>query len=246
MSSIHISPVKGGSESHNLRQKEMPHVREDLKHLNSHFYEKSIADCRAEAEHRCKELTGRSMQAKATPIREGVLLIDKHHTADDLKRLAIRIEKEFGVKTIQGYCHKDEGHYHKDTREWKPNHHAHMVFDWTNHQTGKSIKLNREDMSRFQDVVAQELKLERGKSSSIKHVNALAFRNMKEQKELEERHGKDQALKSVGEIKQEGQLYEANLKYLKEKGEDLSKEVQKVERKLEQKRQQSRDFGFEM
>ena len=83
------------------------------------------------------------MQAKATPIREAVLLIKENHSVADLKNLGDQLQERFGIKTIQAYCHKDEGHYDKKTNEWKPNLHGHMVFDWTDHNTGKSIKLDQ-------------------------------------------------------------------------------------------------------
>jgi hypothetical protein len=183
-SSIHIIPVKSGSEKHNQREKELSYVRSDLSHLNSSFVMRSISEAKQFAEKNCKEKTGRSMQAKATPIREGVLLIGQHHTADDLKKLGSLIEEKFGIKTIQGYCHKDEGHYDKITQEWKPNYHAHMVFDWTDHNTGKSIKMSRDDMSELQSLVANSLGLERGVSSSKEHLNAIQYKSQQEQKDL--------------------------------------------------------------
>jgi len=188
-SSIHIVPVKAGSEKHNQREKELSYVRSDLSHLNTSFVVKSITEAKQFAERNAKEKTGRTMQAKATPIREGVLLIGQHHTAGDLKKLAGRIEEKFGIKTIQGYCHKDEGHHDKVTGEWKPNYHAHMVFDWTDHATGKSIKMSRDDMAELQTVVAQELNLERGISSSKEHLNAIQYKSQQEQKDLQMVHG---------------------------------------------------------
>lgn len=184
-SSIHIQPVKFGSEQHNNREKKLDYVREDLSYLNSSFKIQNIDEAKVFAEKNCKEKTGRSMQVKATPIREGVLLIERYHTEKDLKKLAEKLEERFGIKTIQGYCHKDEGHYDKITNEWKPNYHAHMVFDWTDHVTGKSLKLNREDMAELQTIVAQELGLERGHSSNKEHLTALQFKNQEEAKKLE-------------------------------------------------------------
>jgi hypothetical protein len=184
-SSINIQPVKFGSEQHNNREKELDYVRADLSYLNSSFKTKTIEEAKQFAEKNCKEKTGRAMQSKATPIREGVLLIERHHTAADLKRIGQKLEERFGIKTIQGYCHKDEGHYDKITNEWKPNYHAHMVFEWTDHKTGKSLKLNRQDMAEVQTIVAQELGLERGHSSHKEHLTALQFKNHEEAKKLE-------------------------------------------------------------
>lgn len=224
-SSIHIVPVKAGSEKHNQREKELSYVRSDLSHLNSSFVIKSIAEAKQFAEKNCKEKTGRTMQAKATPIREGVLLIGQHHTSDDLKKLAVRIEEQFGIKTIQGYCHKDEGHHDKISGEWKPNLHAHMVFDWTDHATGKSIKMNRDDMAELQTVVAQELKLERGVSSSKEHLNAIQYKNQQEQKDLQMIYGFKKGLSDAKTILQQAETIKKEIEPLKTAKNDLILDV---------------------
>lgn len=183
-SSIHIMPVKSGSEQHNQRQQKLNYVREDLSHLNSSFILAPIADTRKEIETRYQESTGQKMQAKQTPIREGVLLIEEHHNAADLKRVAQQLEERFGIRTIQAYAHKDEGHTDKATGQWKPNYHAHMVFDWTDKKTGKSVKLKREDLAEIQTVVAQTLGLERGKSSTKKHIESREYKVLKIEEEI--------------------------------------------------------------
>lgn len=86
------------------------------------------------------------MQKKATPIREGVVLIQEHHTADDLVKLGQKLEQRFGIQLIQAYAHKDEGHWKEGV--WHSNLHGHMVFDWTD-ENGKSVKLNRYQMSEY-------------------------------------------------------------------------------------------------
>ena len=214
-SSIHVVPVKAGSEKHNQREKELSYVRSDLSHLNSSFIVKSIAEAKQFTEKNAKEKTGRTMQAKATPIREGVLLIGQHHTAGDLKKLAVRIEEQFGIKTIQGYCHKDEGHYDKISGEWKPNYHAHMIFDWTDHATGKSIKMSRDDMAELQSVVAEELGLERGVSSSKEHLNAIQYKSQQEQKDLQIVHGFKKGLSEAKTLLQQAETIKKEIEPLK-------------------------------
>jgi hypothetical protein len=156
------------------------------------------------------------MQQKATPIREGVLLISSEHTANDLRRLADKIEKKFDIKTIQAYCHKDEGHYDKITKEWKPNYHAHMVFDWTDHKTGKSIKLDKKDLSEFQTLVAIELGLERGNPSNLIHLNAIEYKNKKETESLIEIQKK--FIETEKQVKDFTKINENDVKNLEVKG----------------------------
>lgn len=65
--------------------------------------------------------------------------------------------------------HKDEG-YRKGKDGLKLNLHAHLVADWTDHESGKSLKLNRNDMSEMQTICAEVLGMERGKSSEKQHL----------------------------------------------------------------------------
>ena len=128
-----------------------------------------------------KEKTGRAMQEKdveykdkngktrvrkgSSPIREGVVNIKPDTKMDDLLNYVNRVQEKWGIRAIQIHMHRDEGHYEnpEDKSTWKPNLHAHIIWDWIDHQTGKSFKLNADDMSQIQDMVAETLEMERGK-----------------------------------------------------------------------------------
>ena len=128
-----------------------------------------------------KEKTGRAMQEKdveykdkngktrvrkgSSPIREGVVNIKPDTKMDDLLNYVNRVQEIWGIRAIQIHMHRDEGHYEnpEDKSTWKPNLHAHIIWDWIDHQTGKSFKLNADDMSQIQDMVAETLEMERGK-----------------------------------------------------------------------------------
>lgn len=77
VTSIHIRPVKGGSEAHNFRTKKLGYVREDLTPNNEHWSIDTISERRADIEQRYLSSVGQKMQAKATPIREGVVVIQE-------------------------------------------------------------------------------------------------------------------------------------------------------------------------
>lgn len=139
-----------------------------------------------------KEKTGRAMQAKATPIREGVIVIKQDTTIEQLRGLADAIEQRWGIKTLQIYTHMDEGHTDSEG-SWKPNLHAHIVFDWVDHTTGKSIKLSRQDMAEMQTMVADCLDMERGESSDLKHLGAIQYKTQAEEQRL--RTLKEQTMK---------------------------------------------------
>lgn len=142
-----------------------------------------------------KEKTGRAMQEKererkgkngkiikvagCSPIREGVLLIKADTTLADVKKFGKECQRRWGITPLQIFLHKDEGHwlsgqpdaedkesFQVGERWFKPNYHAHIVFDWMNHDTGKSQKLNDDDMMEMQTLASDILSMQRGQSKS--------------------------------------------------------------------------------
>lgn len=181
--SIHVQPVKGGSEQHNKREKELDYIRPELSHLNE-YWEKDTQTARLEnIKSRYLKSTGQKMQAKATPIREAVVVIKSETTMEDLKKLSNAYRQRFEIDTFQIAIHKDEG-YPKG--EWKPNLHAHLVFDWTNQETGKSLKLNRQDMVEMQTITAEVLQMDRGVSSDKQHLTAQQYKSFAEEAKLKQ------------------------------------------------------------
>lgn len=67
----------GSSERHNLRSKELDYIRPELTHRNEQWVECSIAEVHRDITEKYKEATGQGLQKKATPIREGVIVISK-------------------------------------------------------------------------------------------------------------------------------------------------------------------------
>ena len=179
--SINVQAVKGGSEQHNQRLKELDYVRSELSHLNEYWESDTQSSRLSQIKERYHESTGQRMQSKATPIREGVVVVHQGTTMEDLKRLSKAYEERFGIKVFQIALHKDEGYMH--AKEWTPNLHAHLVFDWTD-EKGKTIKLNRADMVAMQTLTAEVLGMDRGVASDKKHLSSLQFKVDAEQKKL--------------------------------------------------------------
>lgn len=179
--SINVQAVKGGSEQHNQRLKELDYVRSELSHLNEYWESDTQSSRLSQIKERYHESTGQRMQSKATPIREGVVVVHQGTTMEDLKRLGKAYEERFGIKVFQIALHKDEGYMH--SKEWKSNLHAHLVFDWTD-EKGKTIKLNRADMVAMQTLTAEVLGMDRGVASDKKHLSSLQFKVDAEQKKL--------------------------------------------------------------
>lgn len=196
--------------------KHLDYVRPDLSVKNESWV--GVADLPAhlnDLKTLVKDKTGRKMQAKATPIREGVIVIKEDTTITQLRGLADAIEQRWGIETLQIYTHKDEGHIDSGG-EWKPNLHAHIVFDWIDKSTGKSIKLSKQDMAEMQTMVADCLQMVRGESSDIKHLGAIQYKTQAEAQRL-------QTLK--GEIAQEEEQREQAQAKAKQVEKEASKEI---------------------
>ena len=172
----------GSAERHNLRSKELDYIRPELSYRNEQWSEMKIADVLEDIREKYRQHTGQSMQKKATPIREGVVVIEDGTTLRQLQDFAERIEERFGIHTFQIYTHKDEGAsvWNGNSEAWKPNYHAHMIFDWTDGETGRTRKLNKQDMAEMQTMLAECLGMERGISSDRKHLSAIQYKNMAE------------------------------------------------------------------
>lgn len=153
--SINVQPVNGSSEQNNRRAKHLGCVRKDLSHLNDYWESDTQANRLATIQANYFEKFGSKLQSRANPIRECEIIILESTTLPDLLRLADAYRERFGIEVFQIAIHRDEGHWvnsegkstgtkpneqPKPGEVWKPNLHAHMVFDWTNHATGKFIK----------------------------------------------------------------------------------------------------------
>ena len=181
-SSINFKPVKPNSQSHNERIGELDYVYSDLTNQNEtwktdeiHTRFKSIADL-------YKEKVGQKMQANSTPIREAVVNLSSHHTMKDLQRFSKEIEDKFGIKAFQIHIHRDEGKSREEL-----NHHAHILWDWQNKDTGRSFKLYKHEMSQIQDLTAESLGMERGESkvnTNRNRLEAVEYKTQQETKKL--------------------------------------------------------------
>jgi len=188
--SINFKAVKSDSEIHNFRKKTFDYIRKDLTLKNEYWQEQKIADQIQKIETYCKEKSGRKLQKNAMPVREAVVVIKENTTMQDLYNLSKRLEEELKIRVFQIAIHKDEGHYDKDTNEWKPNYHAHLVADWQDLETGKTLKHQSFHYSKMQDITAECLGMERGISGSKSRLEAIQFKIKKEEeylKILEER-----------------------------------------------------------
>ena len=182
--SINFKCIKEDSEAHNFRKKSYDYIRKDLTKNNEYWLGEKIAIRRNKIEQYCKEKSGRKLQKNAMPIREAVVVIKEKTTMLDLQNLAKRLENELKIRVFQIAIHKDEGHFDKESKEWKPNFHAHLVADWQDIETGKTLKHKSLDYVKMQDITAEVLGMERGSSGGKNRLEALEFKISKKEEEL--------------------------------------------------------------
>ena len=185
-----------------------------------------------------KEKTGRAMQTKdrervnkktgkvtivrgSTPLKEGVVVIKEDTTMEQLRKFCEVCKQRWGITALQVFIHRDEGHYGipGDNATWKPNLHAHIVWDWMNHETGKSCKLDEKAMSEMQTVLAECLDMERGTSKEVtgkEHLERTDFIIAKQKQEAEQAKAARQAAIAAKE--------EAEAELLFVEGENKAKE----------------------
>jgi hypothetical protein len=227
--SIHLRPCKQSSEIHNKREKELDYVRTDLSHNNEWWSAvSSLGELRSEISAMVKEKTGRKMQAKAEPLREGVVVIQEGTTMEQLQELGRRFQERFGVTPVQIAIHRDEGHWKGE--EWKPNLHAHIVFDWYNHTTGKSIKTSKLDAVEMQTITAEVLGMERGVSSEKKHLDSARYKAQARQKEIEQLEQQAEGLSDAVKLATEKK---AEAEHLQSQIDDLTGSLTLAQAKVE-------------
>ncbi|ROI05018.1 hypothetical protein EGI16_06750 [Chryseobacterium sp. G0240] len=183
--SINFKAVKPDSEAHNFRRKTFDYIRKELTSKNEYWQVDKISDRIQKIEAYCKEKSGRKLQCNAMPVREAVVVIKEGTTLKDLHDLARKLEDELGIRIFQIAIHKDEGHWDKETKDWKPNLHAHLVADWQDLKTGKTLKHQSFHYSRMQDIASECLDMERGTAGSVGRLEAVGFKIRKKEEELQ-------------------------------------------------------------
>lgn len=247
----------------NIR-KEKIYIRTDLMAKNEAWVSPELGDTSLAERNRqiaamVKEKTGRAMQTKdrekvnrktgkvtivrgSTPIKEGVVVIKEDTTMKQLQHFCEVCRQRWGITALQIFIHRDEGHYGVpgDTATWKPNLHAHIVWDWMNHNTGKSCKLNVKDMSEMQTVLAECLDMERGiskKQTGKEHLERTDFIIAKQKQEAEQAQAekeaaqaeRDAAVREADNAKSEHEKLQVGNEEKQRRSEELDSEIAEKE-----------------
>lgn len=224
------------SERHNTRAQNLDYIFPELTHNNESFYfdNRNLIEIYSECKELYEKKVKRKFQEKTAPIREGVVLIDEYTTLDDVKRLAEELGKLLNWKPLQVHIHRDEGHkLSPDNKEGSEvaelNLHAHIVFDTQNKETGKMNNSGKENLSTAQDICARELRMERGKPSTKKHLDALNFKIKKQEEQLQTLLLDIENLISKNEkLRQENEYMKKNEEILLKEKHELENEIEKL------------------
>ena len=166
---------------------------------------------------------------------------------EQLRKFCEVCRQRWGITALQVFIHRDEGHYGipGDNTTWKPNLHAHIVWDWMNHDTGKSCKLDEKAMSEMQTVLAECLEMERGISKEVtgkKHLERNDFILAKQKQEAEQAKAeKEAALAAKEEADKERQTIEGENKAKEQYRQSLDTEIADKKRQLKDERKAKMD-----
>jgi mobilization protein len=191
--SIHFQKAEQIAFFHNSREAFLPETsNEELRPKNE--CDRTAEEARqmfeklsAQGDENFLKNCGRRTNMKAeNKLWESVMNLREHHTLEDVQRVNARIQKITGFIPIQTSLHRDEGHVDSKTGDFVQNIHAQTTWLTQDPETGKSqayLLFGRKDIYRkIQDIVAEELGMERGQSAEI--TGAKHFRNMRTYKEV--------------------------------------------------------------
>ena len=166
---------------------------------------------------------------------------------EQLQKFCKVCKERWGVTALQVFIHRDEGHYGTpgDNATWKPNLHAHIVWDWMNHETGKSCKLDEKAISEMQTVLAECLDMERGTSKEVtekEHLERTDFILAKQKQEAEQVEAKKRAaLAAKDKAETERQFIEGENKAKEKYRQSLDKDIVEKEKQLKNERKAKMD-----
>ena len=142
--------------------------------------------------------------SKASPLKESVTLMpDGSKKTDEIQRMIVeRIEKEFGIRCIRMYNHRDE--YCDETGEF--NWHGHEVWDMYDHENHRMLALSRADCRKWQDIVAEETGMPRGNpayETRRKWLSANEYKIKKQNESIDEKKAEIETLQNQIRQKEE-------------------------------------------
>lgn len=193
--SSHLRPCKVAyCDKHNTREDETPsnkNIRPEFSQKNTSWADPNVQNLVTLDRQIRKDYFknhGRNLPArgpsKASPIKESVTLMPNgsRQTDEIEKRIVTRIERAFGIRCLRWLNHRDEYCEETGTFNW----HCHEVWDMYDYSRHRIVQLSRQDLRKWQDIVAEETGMPRGIPSYETGRKWLAANDYKLEMQLEE------------------------------------------------------------
>ncbi|QDD68173.1 hypothetical protein [Caminibacter pacificus] len=185
----------------------------------------------------------RKLHPKTKKLLSAVVVLDKHHTIEDVKKVAKYFEDKLNTDVIQIALHRDEGYIDEDGNK-VINHHAHIVFLGLDKEA-RSVrrKIDKKFLYQLQKDVSEMLNMPKLQNTPklAPHVNLKKINF--EKKILKENHTLKEKLYEMEQInKQREQEYtQLQEKYKKafQELEKLRKEIIVLQNEIRQLQQEN-------
>ena len=242
IASIHIEKGHIGEFFHNDRSKETKNsIFRDGEVIYTLSAEKAIALYKQDLEKKSKiytERTGQKLQKKAITLLSAVVNIKPDTTLDDLKRLGQELEKKLGTRIYQIAIHRDEGHIN-EKGEKIVNEHAHILMSGLDEE-GRSVrrKLTKKILRELQDLTAQTLGMERGKSvkqTKRKRLDTYEYKEamkLKNAEVVELKKELDKKNQEVKDLKKQLVEKDSEIEELKVTKKDLEEQIKQLREQM--------------
>lgn len=209
------------NESERYQGKTVEEIQEEQKKL----YEEKFGQKPQMAEKkRLNKKTGRESKVSGwSPIREMCPPIKADTKIEDFDYF-LKWAENHRLHILRIDLHKDEGYYDEETGEYKMNYHAHVVGDFLDWDTGKTIKLGKEVMSEMQTILAISLGMERGERKGADSPNAMTHPEYRKMMELV-----DEMRKVLKDIRAEVKKEETKLKSFTSMLNNLKEQKERLE-----------------
>lgn len=185
------------TEAHYLLAPEFRQKNDFQKYADSHKVYDENMRIRAE-----KHMRGKAPALKDN-FYDAVVVLEDHHTLDDVKKLADFISEKYHFTCTSVAIHRDEGHVNDD-KSVDYNYHAHICFVTLKNGQATKRLLKRSDLQNLQTECAEILQMERGKKDSkavrLEHDE---YRYMKQRETRAKVHQFSKDMETISELKQE-------------------------------------------
>lgn len=174
-----------------------------------------------------------------SPIREAVVVVKPDTRMKDLQGLANWFYSK-GIVLIAAAIHRDEGHTDLETGEVKINHHAHLLLDYMDHKTGKTVKLSDLDMKQLQTEAAKSLGMERGESKEKTSRRGLAA------DEYRAKAKADELARLEAENEQRAAQLDADAAALLEQQQNMNQEIDRLNQIIIERRADAQEASNQL